>query len=449
MSASVLAIVLETRVDHSSDKFILVSLANYADDNGVSCPSQARLQAETELDRKTVIACLERLAQAGFIRDTGLRTGDTKQVIIWKILGLPATSTIHYVYQVTDAETGEFYVGTRSSDCPPHLDPYLGSGVWIKKAKASRRPLVKKVLSQHATVGETVKAEGTFLREVEDDPLCRNEGTARRSRERAIKQHARFRPAAPVPAVPMERSQNRDALVVPIFPTKSPENGTVREAQFRDTIPDPGHLHFRDTIPNTGQFNGPENGMGDGGNPPIPAPEPRARGDSLYLVKKEEEETLLLGTGKGGKGKGGMGGKENPNVDILPTSQAKLVLDAWNEMATRSDLPCAKTITPKRRQRIRDRLREHGMDGIREAIERIDQSDFCHGANNRAWKADFDFLLQEDSLNCAREGRYDNRAPKLSMSQATGAAQILNQLRQKREAREYEQNNLLGAEPVA
>jgi len=176
---------------------------------------------------------------------------------------------------------------------------------------------------------------------------------------------------------------------------------------------------------------------------------PCARVDSPFLLKEEREETLLLVPGEKGKGKGGTGGKENPNEDILPTSQAKLVLDAWNEMAARSDLPCAKTITPKRRQRIRDRLREHGMDGIREAIERIDQSDFCHGANNRAWKADFDFLLQEDSLNCAREGRYDNRTPKLSMSQATGAVQILNQLRQKREARQHEENNLVGVEQVA
>ena len=191
----------------------------------------------------------------------------------------------------------------------------------------------------------------------------------------------------------------------------------------------------------------------NGGNPPKinhdAEPSPRARGDSLYLVKKEEEETLFLGTGEGGKGKGGMGGKENPNPEILPPSQCQLVVDAWNEMAKRSDLPCAKTITPQRRQRIRDRLREHGMDGIREAIERIDQSDFCHGANDRAWKADFDFLLQTGSMTGAREGRYDNRTPKLSMSQATGAVQILNQLRQKREVREYEQNNLLGAEPVA
>ena len=45
---------LKQQMDRSSDKFLLLCIANYAQDDGTAYPSQLRLQADTCLDRKTV-----------------------------------------------------------------------------------------------------------------------------------------------------------------------------------------------------------------------------------------------------------------------------------------------------------------------------------------------------------------------------------------------------------
>lgn len=98
------------------------------------------------------------------------------------------------------------------------------------------------------------------------------------------------------------------------------------------------------------------------------------------------------------------------------------IVDAWNAMAARSDLAAVRAVTEKRKARIRERVKQFGRAGVLEAIERIGASAFCTGANDRGWKADFDFLLQESSLGRALEGRYDNRAPALDPNRLTGFA---------------------------
>jgi len=73
------------RVGRSSEKFILVCLANYADDDGICFPCQAAIAEATALDRKTVIAGLRRLVQAGAVSDTGKRRGETRQIAVMKL----------------------------------------------------------------------------------------------------------------------------------------------------------------------------------------------------------------------------------------------------------------------------------------------------------------------------------------------------------------------------
>lgn len=92
-----------------------------------------------------------------------------------------------------------------------------------------------------------------------------------------------------------------------------------------------------------------------------------------------------------------------------PDDQCR-VFDAWNAMAEVAGLPLAMKLTDKRRAELRARLREHGVDGVLEAIDCIARSRFCRGENDRGWKADFDFLLQPKSLTRAREGFYADRS---------------------------------------
>jgi hypothetical protein len=109
-------------------------------------------------------------------------------------------------------------------------------------------------------------------------------------------------------------------------------------------------------------------------------------------------------------------------------TESDIVINAWNTMASRVELSTIRTMTPRRRRNLAARLREHGLDGVMEGIERIGASRFCTGDNDRGWKATFDFLLQDHSLTGAREGKYDDRTAGFNPTKLTGAASLLWQL---------------------
>lgn len=67
-------------------KFVLVALADNADDEGRAFPSVESLVAKTSLDRKTVIQALDQLERYEVLRDTGQRVGRTKQVKVYRLL---------------------------------------------------------------------------------------------------------------------------------------------------------------------------------------------------------------------------------------------------------------------------------------------------------------------------------------------------------------------------
>jgi hypothetical protein len=76
---------IDQNTGHSSAKFVLVILAHHANDHGTAWPSTAELIRTTELDRKSVIRALTRLAAKGLIHDTGQRKGSTGQIKVWKL----------------------------------------------------------------------------------------------------------------------------------------------------------------------------------------------------------------------------------------------------------------------------------------------------------------------------------------------------------------------------
>jgi biotin operon repressor len=66
-------------------KFLLIALADCANDEGHCYPSGKYLCIKTGLNRKTVIAGLDTLEAKGYLIDTGQRKGVTKQVKIYQI----------------------------------------------------------------------------------------------------------------------------------------------------------------------------------------------------------------------------------------------------------------------------------------------------------------------------------------------------------------------------
>lgn len=85
MSFEAISWACRQSVGKSSTKFVLVALANHADAQGFAWPSIVSICETTEQDRKTVIAALKTLCDAGLLVDTGQKKGGTKQVILYQL----------------------------------------------------------------------------------------------------------------------------------------------------------------------------------------------------------------------------------------------------------------------------------------------------------------------------------------------------------------------------
>lgn len=103
----------------------------------------------------------------------------------------------------------------------------------------------------------------------------------------------------------------------------------------------------------------------------------------------------------------------------IPTVSPQIVVDLWNLMASQNDLSKVAKLTDKRRRSCQARLKADGLELIQQAIGKIPQSDFLCGRTGD-WSADFDFLMQPDSVTKILEGKYDAR---IGNQQRVGAAQ--------------------------
>ncbi len=67
-------------VNNSSQRLVLLSLADRAGEEHTAWPSIERLAKDTVLDKKTVQKVILELINLGLVQDTGERTGPTKRV---------------------------------------------------------------------------------------------------------------------------------------------------------------------------------------------------------------------------------------------------------------------------------------------------------------------------------------------------------------------------------
>jgi len=83
----------------------------------------------------------------------------------------------HYIYKMTDPNTGEFYIGRRSSKVKPELDvTYRGSMLsWSKEDNFDKSILIKEILIKDIeTIEELCKLEPIIIESVINDPLNKN-----------------------------------------------------------------------------------------------------------------------------------------------------------------------------------------------------------------------------------------------------------------------------------
>ena len=87
MSVEAITWALKQPVSNSSAKFVLVLLANCADGKEFLCfPSAAYIAEATAQDLKTVKLNLKKLKELGLIEDSGQRIGETRRVIVYRLL---------------------------------------------------------------------------------------------------------------------------------------------------------------------------------------------------------------------------------------------------------------------------------------------------------------------------------------------------------------------------
>ena len=83
------------------------------------------------------------------------------------------------------------------------------------------------------------------------------------------------------------------------------------------------------------------------------------------------------------------------------------LMEVWN--SNRGELPKALAMSPGRTRAAKARLSERSLDEWQNVIQRIANSPFCLGRNERGWVASFDWLLRPDTALRVLEGKYDER----------------------------------------
>ncbi|HFN3824627.1 MULTISPECIES: DnaT-like ssDNA-binding domain-containing protein [Enterobacter cloacae complex] len=88
MSIDAMRWAKKVKTGKSSSKAILTWLADMCGADLCAYPSVAALAEATEMDRKTVLAGLKHLQEIGLVVDTGERRGRTKQIPVYKLVGV-------------------------------------------------------------------------------------------------------------------------------------------------------------------------------------------------------------------------------------------------------------------------------------------------------------------------------------------------------------------------
>ena len=112
-----------------TQKLILPSMADRADEDNRCYPTNARLQADTGLNRKTIQKCINLLIERGLISDSGQRSGRTKQVIVYMLIGVANR----------DTKEAQKRNSTKSGTVPKY--PERGPKTDIKRPKIGLRNL--------------------------------------------------------------------------------------------------------------------------------------------------------------------------------------------------------------------------------------------------------------------------------------------------------------------
>lgn len=112
--------------------------------------------------------------------------------------------------------------------------------------------------------------------------------------------------------------------------------------------------------------------------------------------------------------------KQLTNKKNIQKKDHQIALDEFNDLAGRIGLPKVKILNTTRLRNLQSRLKDHGLDGWREALQAIEKSSFLCG-DKTSWKLTFDFLVGSSNFLKVIEGQYGHDRqvrPKLTAERA-------------------------------
>lgn len=86
-------------------KLVLLSMADRADEQHCCFPSSTRLADDCQINKKTLFKILDELTSEGLIYDTGERKGKTKQVIVYRLIGVQGRENTVPTLEQLDSES--------------------------------------------------------------------------------------------------------------------------------------------------------------------------------------------------------------------------------------------------------------------------------------------------------------------------------------------------------
>ena len=123
--------------------------------------------------------------------------------------------------------------------------------------------------------------------------------------------------------------------------------------------------------------------------------------------------------------------KEERDTGVSPkkrTIDFDQVKRTWNDSMTRK-VPKIQGLSEARKEKVKVRVEEMGgWDEARailqDCFKKVNDSDFCNGANDHQWVATFDWFFSNDkNWMKVSEGNYDNRRQASRFEQSMGVAQ--------------------------
>ena len=101
--------------------------------------------------------------------------------------------------------------------------------------------------------------------------------------------------------------------------------------------------------------------------------------------------------------------KKEKDITAEPGKAADVqrIIDSWNSLG----LNKVKAINPdtSRYAMLRKRLKDYGVDTIVEGVDKIRNSSFLQGHNNKGWTVTFDWFIKPDNFQKVIDGNYDDR----------------------------------------